>query len=738
MAIKEKEGTIPFDPALVQYELSDKAKAIMDTLSNNLFIIESVSKTKDDYEKFLTTLLDNMHYGFDHKEFRTCKTFFKFRDDEGEKEKVLPYRDFIVNAIFWYPQIIIDPAKLDDSYVMPESAFLNMNAKIQKKYMDAWYVKPYKKYDGLSAVLHDCTFFLRQISRRFNKFIGLSMSIKVFMDLEKRIPEYAELLHFHVDETKQPAEIEKEIKEASQKQLDLILNDQEFNVLKALLKTNSLKEKQLSEVHTLIGLKPNDQGKTIPKVINTNYLIQGLNKISSLYIEAVSGRTAAIINKTLMGTAGHLLIMTAMMAASAKLCKTEVDCGSPNLIPVEVKNREVLKKINMRKYKRPGEKTFHTIDFDEDENLIGETIWMRSPVTCACKGNKICKECYGDLWYRNKNLNSAGLLAGFITMNPVAQNLLSAKHHQATNSEMIVFSENFYKYFVVDSTDIIIRNDIEDIENYKLIVRVVDIESSIDDDDNLSSLVKPKGRRKKKQKDDDADTFSLGDSDPSDSTETYLNYSTKKFYVAKDYGRKKKQQIEEFVDKDAKNLFMHDDFIKRMTLMSDPELGDILVLGLDEIDIYEFIFMINLENNGVMKPLKEIDKLISNKNHAGCSTYEEMVNVMMDMLIQANIGVDSVHGEMIIRQLIRRKNNRIKRPDFSKIVMSKDYDILTVNTALKYSPSLSTSLNTAYLRYQLVSMTETDEKTETSDFDAMFARTLNLEESVKHNSGRIA
>lgn len=735
MSVKEKEGVIKFDPSLVQYELTEKAKSIMETLKNNMFIISEVSHSKEEYENFLDTLLNNMHYGFEHEEFRNCQVTFKFRNDKKEDVKWMPYKTFIVNAIYWYPQVLIDPESLSDDLILSEYELTHMNAKVQKSYFDHHYIKVYRGKEGLSGILHDCTYYLRQVSTRFNKFMGLSMNIDVFMDLEKRFPEYGEIMRMKVDESKQPAEIEHDISEAAKRQVDIILNDTKFNTLKAIIQPNAVKLKQLSEVHTLIGLKPDDQGRTMTRPINTNYITEGLNNIFYLYLEAVSGRTAAIINKTLMGVAGHLLILTAIMTASAKLDKVPSDCGSPNLIPVEVKNKQVLEKINMRKYKRPGQKEFKTIDFEEDEDLIGETIWMRSPVTCGCKNGKICKECYGDLWYVNKDLNSAGAYAAFVTMNPVVQGLLSAKHHQGTNSNMIVFNDGFDKYFAIDATDIIIRNDIDDVEAYTLVIKIDDIETTNDDVDDIEALVsaattkRKRGKKSTKKDDDDGD---FGDDDA-----ISLSYYTKKFYVVKYYGDHQRQEFEVFSDVDEKELYMHNDFISRMTPTTDSEFGPVLTIGLDEIDMSEFIFMIELENNGVTKPMKEIEKLISNKYHEGCDTYESIVNKMIDLLISADIGVQAVHGEMIIRQLVRRSDNKLKRPDFSKLVMRQDYELMTVNTALKYSPSLSTSMNTSFLKYQLISMVETDEKEETSDFDQIFQRTLNLDELVKHNGGRI-
>ena len=734
MSVKEKEGVIKFDPSMVQYELTDKAKDIMETLKNNMFIISKVATSKDDYENFLTTLLNNMHYGFEHKEFRDCTVTYKFRDDPKEDIKWTTYRAFITNAILWYPQVLIDMDKLDESYILSDYDIKHMTPSVQKNYIDKHYMQNYITMEGLSAIIHDANYFLARISERFNPFMGISININTFRDLEKRIPEYGELMRYHVDESKQPAEIEQDIQNVSKRQMELILNDEYFNTLKAIMQPGAAKEKQLSEIQTLIGLKPNEQGQIMTRPINTNYILQGLNTIFNLYVEAVSGRTAAIINKTLMGDAGHLLITIAIMTVSAKLIKDPVDdCGGANLIPIDIVDKNVLKKINMRKYKRPGQSVFKTIDAEKDEDLIGETIWMRSPVTCGCKDH-VCKECYGDLWYVNKKLNSAGAYAAFITINPVVQGLLSAKHHQGTNSDMIIFNEGFDKYFVIDSTDIVIRNDIDEIETYKLIIRVEDIETENDDDDvdvsNITSVNK-KGGSAKNNSDDDMTT--LGDSDGP----IGLAYFTKKFYVAKYYGSKKLQEIECFEDIDKKDLYMHQDFISRMTLLNDPELGNILAVDFEDIDVSEFIFLIELQNNGVTKPMKEIEKLLSNKYHENCNTYEAIVNKMISLLISSKIDVQSVHGEMIIRQLIRRSDNKLKRPDFSKIVMRQDYEIMTVNSALKYSPSLATSLNTAFLKYQLITMSETEEKTDSSDFDQIFMRTLNLDEMVKHNSGRM-
>ena len=106
------------------------------------------------------------------------------------------------------------------------------------------------------------------------------------------------------------------------------------------------------------------------------------------------------------------------------------------------------------------------------------------------------------------------------------------------------------------------------------------------------------------------------------------------------------------------------------------------------------------------------------------SKYESEPLKIVENLIEAKNPGTSVQGEIIVRQLIRDANNILHRPDFSRIIMRKGYEIMTVNTALRKHPSITTSMSTPYLRYQLISQMETFEKTETSDKDAAFREVL--------------
>ena len=133
---------------------------------------------------------------------------------------------------------------------------------------------------------------------------------------------------------------------------------------------------------------------------------------------------------------------------------------------------------------------------------------------------------------------------------------------------------------------------------------------------------------------------------------------------------------------------------------------------------------VNVENNELTKPMKSIQRIINNKDHEGCNTYQEVANKMLDLIIASKLDAMNIHAEMIIRELVRRKSNVLKRPDFSKIIMSKDYELMTINSALRKNPSITTSLSTPYLKHQLVNLTETFVKEAQSVFDPFFKPTL--------------
>lgn len=753
MTLEQIADVEHFDPATVLDELSPRAREIMDLLSEKVFVISNYNPLEK-YDELIDILLKNMAEGFEFSEFRDFPVMYRFypyESEKGKKEDVksLPFRHFIINVIMWRPMLCIDPDNLTDDLIINSPRFAKIGQSFIKDYFDMNYIM---KYNGhiplypnlrfveinsyLNAVMCDTTYQLSKVSNIFNAFVGISSNLETFIDLEKRVPEFKECMDFTLDETMQPAEMEKALGEIQDKMIDAVINDDYPNMMKPLVQPNSgLNIKQVRDMVCNIGLKPDEDGRTIPHPINTNYLNKGgLYTTEYYYLIAISGRKAAVINNEYMGRTGHLLILIAIATASAKLSRTTMDCNTVNPIPIEIKTATHLKKLHGRRYRFPGEKKYHILDYTKDEHLIGQTVDFRSPVTCACRDG-ICRECYGNLYYTNIDNNDAGIYSATKVMNPVVQGILSAKHHQTTNSSMIEFAPEFNKFFSISSTDIILADNVDDIVSYSLLIRRENIMTTDGDESELDYTTKRR-RRKKSTSNysrSNGDDIPLDDesSDDDDNLELKLNYYTTKFEVVRNLHSKNEEAREyiEFSDKDEKELFMHIDLISRMTPGHDSK-GDYLAIDLEAINPEEFVFLVDVENNELTKPMKSIQRVLNNKDHEGCDTYEDLVNKMLELLIASKLNATSVHAEMIIRQLVASSKNILKRPNFENIIMMQDYQLLTITTALKKNPSITTSMSTPYLKAQLVELQETFEKDRPGVFDPLFRKTLTHDFSV--------
>lgn len=737
-----------FDITKIETGLTDKAKEIMEILKNKIYVIDDIIEEgkrlgrarhddeyyKTFYQEFYFSLILQMLHGFEHKEFREHPVYFKFHNDKEEKLKSLEFRYFVVNVAFWYPLITVEPEKLCDEHIITRAMGRNMSTSFIAGYMNKYYAKPYANvidYKTRSETFADVNYLLMKIPLKFNDFIGLSISIEEIRSMAKRMPDFKEGLYVTIDASKQPAEQEAQKHAYDDAQIGRIRDDEELTTLRAIVAPKSAKNAQLAEFVSIIGNKPDENGKTIVNPINNNYVTGNLASIPKYYINNISGRKAAITNHEFMGPAGYVLILTALLTESTKLSKTVMDCNTANLIPMWVTTEEHLKKLDGRRYKLNSADDYHIINYDEDKDLIGTMIWIRSPITCSAPDG-VCRECYGDLYYTNKDLYSAGCYSAFTQLNPLIQGLLSAKHHQGTSSKMIDFGEEFEKYFILTTTDIILNPVLDDMSLYSLVILENDINSS-DYSDAYDEIGKDSifGSGKKKKKSDDDEDFDDFISD--DEAEYRLNYYTPKFYVVKNLHNKKKDLIEvtEFMDPNITELYMHDDLLMRLTSCTDDIGigGNFYYLDFEDISFEEYIFMVDVKNNELTVPMKKMQALINNTKHAGAKTYEEMAQMMLDLTIESKFDATSVHGEMILRPLVRKATNQQLRPNFERVVMPEDYVVLSVLTALKQNPSFSVSLSSSYLKYQLIQMTSTFDKRETSDLDWWYKRNIGIDEN---------
>ena len=160
-------------------------------------------------------------------------------------------------------------------------------------------------------------------------------------------------------------------------------DDEELTTLRVLVGSRSVKNAQLAEFISIIGNKPNEDGITISTPINNNYVTGNLASIPKYYINNISGRKAAVTNHEFMGPGGYVLILVALLSAQVKLDPHVHDCRTVNPLPILVASDEHLRRLDGRRYRFNQGDSYKIIDYDKDKDLIGQYIWIRSPITCA-------------------------------------------------------------------------------------------------------------------------------------------------------------------------------------------------------------------------------------------------------------------------------------------------------------------------------------------------------------------
>lgn len=667
----------------------------------------TISDYTDTYKTYKSQLM-NPYYdyakeGIEFEWFMRQPVHFRFVPN-GEIY-TLQLNHFITNLLLWSGIVRIEPEVLGPDHIIDAN---NISTGMIKSYIDAKIV-PYRDHlDGrkLNAVTHDIIYNLGKVSNDFNEILAISISIETFIDLANRYPRFDEILHLKVPDNLQPKEVEQMLSTITKEQMAIIRDDDQYNHLKPILQSsNAIKEGQFKEFAVNYGLKPSLKGETIPITHDSNILVGGINKVSMIFIDSLSGRKSLILNKTAMGNSGHFARLIMLVTSDVVLRKDEIVCKTKHPILMEIKSDEHLQKLKSRYYRYGHERQYKILTGDETY-LIGETIYLRSPITCASKEG-ICRQCYGDLFYINRTLNSAGGLSATRVSEPVTQNILSAKHLLATDSELIKFTQDvFHKVFTVYGNEIMINDQMDDLEGWTMLIireNIVKLEeydkqSGIDKFIPLFHIRNPEG-----------DIFELMDEG---SKELFFTASFNKEFSGFNKGRKR----------------------------VDSELGgEVVEIPLVDIPKDSGIFVVEVQNNELTKPLYGIMDLLDNKKKRaliGIKNHEQAAQRLLDLLIESDIAADSIHGEMILRSLIRSISDILELPDFSKYNAIKDTQIMTIKSALNNHPSITVSLSFQYLSKQLESPL-TFRKRDTSYLDAFFKNEVDLEEISRKTSGII-
>lgn len=666
-----------------------------------LYIIEDYLGDYEIYRNFQDDIYNILKGCFDIKKCREYPIKFKFYKTD-RKTYSMQLRHFIFNLFLWLPFVELSEFNaLNEDYIFKAEDIIKLTDYIDNKLiniMDSYHLKSKIKNVLIASILDDC----RRISNDFGLYLGIDMSAKTFIDLYNNNDNIQNMMNTTFDETKQPYEIEQESNEIQKRLINELENIPGNNPLKMIIKSKSgIKYKQLFEFMISGGLKPTLDGKTVQIVLQNSTLIGGTNKPSYYYLDAMGGRKASILNKMKMGISGYYCKSVPFLARTLEFDLSVDNCGTKHLVEYNVKNEKVLKKLDGKYFslKENGE-FLSLLDAKSRTDLIGQTIYVRSPATCALE-NHVCAKCLGKIWSNLENINQ-GMSVMLVEewTKVINQQILSSKHLLTTNSEVVVFSENFEKFFTVISGEImpnLIDNEyVENIEDYAIYIPKESIEKVDEmDDDSLYNTVLTGDFYIKNLKDPDAELIPI----------TMEN--DKDIYIA--------SGTLELMDKKTK-------LIKFKDLSEDVKL-----------------FEIDIKNNELTKPLYDIMHLTNKKDKNGDKTINSMCQKFMDLFIESNIGANAITYEILVNRLIYSKADPYRRPNFKNKTL-EPYGIQTVSKALENNPSPLLGLSYQNIKRQLLSNNLYSKRNKSSYVDEYFRTEFDVKEvleelEMKHDSG---
>ena len=166
-------------------------------------------------------------------------------------------------------------------------------------------------------------------------------------------------------------------------------------------------------------------------------------------IDSGTSRVAQIISKKEVGDSGGFSRILGLNNIGTYLHKDPTyDCHTNNFVEIVVSNKEVLRRLKDRYYRiHPHGQEF--LIHKDDTFLIGNKIYLRSPITCASKamGEGVCYKCYGNLAFTNVDVSIGRIATELITSsydNPETFKYSSIERNNGANLLLyILFNSSF-------------------------------------------------------------------------------------------------------------------------------------------------------------------------------------------------------------------------------------------------------------------------------------------------------
>ena len=507
---------------------------------------------------------------------------------------------------------------------------------------------------------------------QFSYYLANTINNEDDIDLMKAVPAYRDLLH--VSLTDVPFDQVKDAgMEATNKAIDIIKNSRKYigydhGLANSFRANEAINPRQFKEARLNIGTKPNGTGGIYPYIIDSSFTTGGVNTPLWYFIESSTARAAQIMSKTNVGDSGDFARLLGLNNMDTILnLDRNYECMSQHYMQYTIKSEKHLNMIKNRYYRLNPRGMQYLIDPKKDRNLIGQTIYLKSPITCSSRssGTGICKCCYGDLYWTNLNIN-IGKIAAEILSSILTQILLSAKHLLETRIVAIKWLPQFQDFFDIDINAIKLTDlDGLDLKKYHIIIDPEDVFLVNEEEDTISY-------------DDDGNEINMED----ENSGVYNEYVTK-FYI-----QTPEDELIECGTQDNESLYisreLNEQIRRRATAVDGKVSIPLSVLG-DDI-----LFYIKISNDEISKTMNDIINIINKSSVTENMDKDTALQNLIDLVIDGGLNIDAVHLEVILANQIVSTDNVLNKPNWNNPF--EQYKLLTLDHALVNNPSVVVSL----------------------------------------------
>lgn len=643
-----------------------------------LLIMDDVLRDEQTYSMVYQDMLDFLKYGLEYKVIREWPIHFIFHADESrnvDDVHVMELRHFLSTLCLWYAFM-----KMENSDILNESFIPNWigaNAEDIATYIDEK-ILPYatdEDFASQNAIVDEIIFHIKAISDAFCLIFGYSASIWDIMKAEEADPEIHEILYQKIDPTLQPKEMEDLLGDLN-KRLMAAFGRSDSDLRPLLLSGKNISANQFKEIFLRTGFKADLSSRTIPWFLDDNILLTGINMPSYFFIRAMSGRKAQMDSKLQMSKPGALSKKMNHSATASILRKDNEICDSARPVYYTIEDDLFLKMLDKRYY-YDEQGNMKLLNYARDKQLIGKRIGFRSPCTCTSKEG-VCRACYGELFDINKDLFSQGSLAATKESEPWGQSVLSQKHSQFTDSAELDFDDLFYQYFDIVGTEATLNDDLD--LNSGLLIQLGPVTT---------------------EETDGGDVYRVD------------------YFDIVDFNGELKAHVQE---QHEFPLYLANEMV---TAWKQAAGHPIPMSRFSEIEDSEPLFNIEVKSKAVTQGLQMMTAILDSKDHLGnARDLDGMCQTYAKIIMDAGITYPLVHGEMIIKSLLRKVGSELEDPDFSANGDHNDYEIMRLTWNLRKNQSPIIRLSTGWLKSSLVSPS-LYKSTKPCHFDALFVPKLN-------------